>query len=77
MGETFCQKRGGSGARAGKTGSNGVHVRLTNTSNLPVEALEVEFPLTEPAAVTLSSRRKDEAELARICVIRCRPPRPR
>ena len=37
---------GGSGARAGKDGLDGVHVHLTNTSNLPVEALEVEYPLT-------------------------------
>jgi N-methylhydantoinase B len=37
---------GGSGARAGKEGLDGVHVHMTNTSNLPVEALEVEYPLT-------------------------------
>jgi N-methylhydantoinase B len=37
---------GGSGARAGKDGLEGVHVHMTNTSNLPVEALEVEYPLT-------------------------------
>jgi N-methylhydantoinase B len=37
---------GGSGARAGKNGLDGVHVHMTNTSNLPVEALEVEYPLT-------------------------------
>jgi N-methylhydantoinase B len=36
---------GGFGARAGKDGLDGVHVHLTNTSNLPVEALEVEYPL--------------------------------
>lgn len=36
---------GGSGARAGKDGLDGVHVHLTNTSNLPVEALEMEYPL--------------------------------
>jgi len=29
-----------------KDGLDGVHVHLTNTSNLPVEALEVEYPLT-------------------------------
>ena len=33
---------GGSGARAGKDGLDGVHVHMTNTSNLPVEALEIE-----------------------------------
>ena len=37
---------GGSGARQGKDGLDGVHVHMTNTSNLPVEALEVEYPLT-------------------------------
>lgn len=37
---------GGSGARALKDGLDGVHVHMTNTSNLPVEALEVEYPLT-------------------------------
>jgi N-methylhydantoinase B len=37
---------GGSGARASKDGLDGVHVHMTNTSNLPVEALEIEYPLT-------------------------------
>jgi N-methylhydantoinase B len=37
---------GGSGARAHKDGLDGVHVHMTNTSNLPVEALEIEYPLT-------------------------------
>jgi len=37
---------GGFGARAGQDGLDGVHVHMTNTSNLPVEALEVEYPLT-------------------------------
>lgn len=37
---------GRSGARASKDGLDGVHVNMTNTSNLPVEALEVEYPLT-------------------------------
>jgi N-methylhydantoinase B len=37
---------GGSGARWNKDGLDGVHVHMTNTSNLPVEALEVEYPLT-------------------------------
>jgi N-methylhydantoinase B len=37
---------GGSGARPGKDGLDGVHVHTTNTSNLPVEALELEYPLT-------------------------------
>jgi N-methylhydantoinase B len=36
---------GGSGARALKDGLDGVHVHTTNTSNLPVEALEIEYPL--------------------------------
>jgi len=37
---------GGSGARARKDGLDGVHVHMTNTSNLPAEALELEYPLT-------------------------------
>ena len=36
---------GGGGARAYKDGSDGVQVHTTNTSNLPVEALENEYPL--------------------------------
>ena len=37
---------GGSGARHDRDGLDGVHVHTTNTSNLPVEALEPEYPLT-------------------------------
>jgi N-methylhydantoinase B len=37
---------GGSGARATKDGLDGVHIHVTNTSNLPVESLETEYPLT-------------------------------
>ena len=37
---------GGSGARQTKDGLDGVHVHMTNTSNLPAEALEGEYPLT-------------------------------
>jgi N-methylhydantoinase B len=36
---------GGSGARADGDGMHAVHVHMTNTSNLPVEALENEYPL--------------------------------
>ena len=36
---------GGSGARYAGDGMDGVHVHMTNTSNLPVEALENEYPL--------------------------------
>ncbi len=36
---------GGGGARPNADGLDGVHVHATNTSNLPVEALEVEYPL--------------------------------
>ena len=36
---------GGSGARFNKDGLDAVHVHMTNTSNLPVEALEMEYPL--------------------------------
>jgi N-methylhydantoinase B len=37
---------GGGGARPNKDGLDGVHVHITNTSNLPVESLEIEYPLT-------------------------------
>ncbi|WP_316860192.1 hydantoinase B/oxoprolinase family protein [uncultured Cohaesibacter sp.] len=37
---------GGGGARPTKDGLSGIQVHLTNTSNLPVEALELEYPLT-------------------------------
>lgn len=37
---------GGGGARPWADGLSGIHVSLTNTSNLPVEALEGEYPLT-------------------------------
>ena len=37
---------GGAGARPTKDGLDGVHVHVTNTSNLPLEALEQEYPLT-------------------------------
>lgn len=36
---------GGCGARLTKDGLDGVQVHMTNTSNLPVEALETEYPL--------------------------------
>ncbi|MBI3978010.1 MAG: hydantoinase B/oxoprolinase family protein, partial [Chloroflexi bacterium] len=36
---------GGFGARATKDGMEGVQVHITNTSNLPVECLESEYPL--------------------------------
>ncbi len=36
---------GGFGARATKDGLDGVHVHMSNTSNLPVESLEQEYPL--------------------------------
>ena len=37
---------GGAGARPGADGLDGVHVHTTNTSNLPAESLETEYPLT-------------------------------
>ena len=40
---------GGSGARASKDGLDGVQVHVTNTSNLPVESLETEYPLVVEA----------------------------
>ena len=36
---------GGFGARVGKDGMDGVQCHLTNTSNLPIESLEQEYPL--------------------------------
>ncbi|MFQ6126027.1 MAG: hydantoinase B/oxoprolinase family protein [Candidatus Heimdallarchaeota archaeon] len=36
---------GGSGARSTKDGLDAVQVHMTNTSNLPVEALEMDYPL--------------------------------
>jgi N-methylhydantoinase B len=37
---------GGTGARAAKDGADCMQVHITNTSNLPIEAFEVEFPMT-------------------------------
>ncbi|KAA0911343.1 hydantoinase B/oxoprolinase family protein [Pusillimonas sp. ANT_WB101] len=37
---------GGMGARKTKDGLDGVHVHMTNTSNLPAESLELEYPIT-------------------------------
>lgn len=36
---------GGFGGRARKDGADGVQAHITNTSNLPVEAIELEYPL--------------------------------
>ena len=36
---------GGAGGRCYKDGTDGVQVHMTNTSNLPIEALETEYPL--------------------------------
>ena len=36
---------GGFGGRAAKDGTDGVQVHITNTSNLPVELIEMEYPL--------------------------------
>lgn len=36
---------GGMGARPNKDGKDGVQVHITNTSNLPVESIEQEYPL--------------------------------
>ncbi|WP_338086073.1 hydantoinase B/oxoprolinase family protein [Gluconacetobacter azotocaptans] len=36
---------GGGGARPAKSGMDGVQQHMTNTSNLPIEALEMEYPL--------------------------------
>jgi N-methylhydantoinase B len=36
---------GGMGARFNKDGTDGVQAHITNTSNLPIEAMELEYPL--------------------------------
>jgi len=36
---------GGAGGRSYRDGTDGVQVHMTNTSNLPIEALETEYPL--------------------------------
>lgn len=36
---------GGMGARFARDGLDGIQVHITNTTNLPVEALEMEYPL--------------------------------
>lgn len=36
---------GGAGARFDKDGMDAIHVHMTNTSNLPIEAMENEYPL--------------------------------
>ena len=47
---------GGSGARYNKDGLDAVQVHMTNTSNLPVEALEMEYPLmVEKYALSVNS----------------------
>ena len=50
---------GGMGGRNDRDGKDGVQVHITNTSNLPVEAIEMEYPLRveEYALVTDSGRR--------------------
>jgi N-methylhydantoinase B len=37
--------RGGMGGRSDRDGKDGVQVDVTNTSNLPIEAIEMEYPL--------------------------------
>jgi N-methylhydantoinase B/oxoprolinase/acetone carboxylase alpha subunit len=36
---------GGFGARYNKDGLDGVHVHITNSSNLPIECMEAEYPI--------------------------------
>ena len=38
---------GGMGARFTKDGMDGIQVHITNTSNLPIEAMEMEYPLRD------------------------------
>lgn len=37
---------GGQGARPGRDGQSGVHTHMTNSANTPIEAFELEYPLT-------------------------------
>ncbi|KZL89000.1 hydantoinase B/oxoprolinase family protein [Clostridium magnum] len=53
---------GGSGASKNSDGLSGVQVHMTNTSNLPVEALEMEFPLVQVRKYAL---RKDSGGAGR------------
>ena len=45
---------GGAGARFDADGANAIHVHVTNTSNLPVEAMENEYPLLVDAYALIS-----------------------
>lgn len=43
---TFCETLGGgSGARPGSDGVDGIHVNMTNTMNTPIEAIEQYYPI--------------------------------
>ena len=44
---------GGSGASRHEDGLSGVQVHMTNTSNMPIEALEIEFPIITIKSYTL------------------------
>ncbi len=44
-GYVYLETLEGMGARPMKDGKDGVQVHITNTSNLPVEAIETEYPL--------------------------------
>jgi N-methylhydantoinase B len=47
---------GGMGGRSDRDGKDGVQVHITNTSNLPVEAIEMEYPLrVEEYALVMDS----------------------
>ena len=54
---------GGMGGRNDRDGKDGVQVHITNTSNLPVEAIEMEYPLRveEYALVTIPVARAASA----------------
>ena len=54
---------GGFGGRATKDGKDGVQVHITNTSNLPVEAIEMEYPL-RVESYGLVEIRRDPARIA-------------
>ena len=58
---------GGFGGRPTKDGKDGVQVDITNTSNLPIEAIELEYPLLveEYSLIPDSGRRRHPPRRAR------------
>ena len=66
---------GGFGGRFTKDGNDGVQVHITNTSNLPVESIEKEYPLLVESYgfVPGLRRRRQISRRARACGASVRP----